>query len=477
MSAPRRQIRRVVIAGVSAGLLCGSAVLAAGAGAAPAKGVKGDPQPELKPFTIGASNSTGGGAVVTSNGDVVTAYDVDDPGRTHVCVLARGKTSCLHSTTLSPFAGDQAISTPAVFAPSANHVVILQPANGDSNVAGDDVLYSSSNNGTSFPTMARVGSLSLNAAALIGGNVVFGSSGSDGTQVESVPDDATAPGPVATLTSGASYAIAIGSHAGGALVASQTGSYLTSVKYASAGTAFGAAVSYASVGSFSNEELLGASGSALLTLEETGKYNVLLRIFNGHTFGAAHVVPGDSDFGGPVEYTVDQDASGDIHVFNIMARKGYNLYEQSTRSGASWTSPVDLGNAIDSSYFNAGLDANGSGIMLGVGLGKAKAIAYPVLAPQSVSFTLTKSSVKKGHKVKGKGAGIASATGRHVELQIEKGHLWYDVASTHESKSGKFAFTIKGSAVGKFHYRAVASDRGGYVQFGYSASRALKVKK
>jgi hypothetical protein len=476
MSAMHTLTRRSAVALTSAALLCLAMSGGASALGSKAKGIKGDPQPELKPFTIGSSFSVAGGAVTTSNGDIVATYDVNNSGRTQVCVLARGKTSCSHSSTLPEFSGAEALGTPAVFAPSANHVVILQPGSGGpSNPDGDDALYSSANNGTTFTTLGRVGSIGLSSAALIDGNIVFGTSGSDGTQVESIADDATTPGSVATLTSGASYGMAIGSYKNGALVASQSGSDTTSVKYAKAGDPFGVAGSYSAVGSFANEEILAMSGSALLTLQETGKYNVLLRIFNGTSFGSAHVVPGDSDFGGPVDYTVDQDAGKGIHVFNVMARKSYDMFEQSTRSGKTWTSPVKLGNAINSGYFNPGLDATGSGIVLGVAIGHGKAIAYPVLAPQSVSFKLSKSSVKKGHKVKGKGKGSVAAKGRKIELQIEKSGKWYDVASTHEKASGSFSFKIKGTSKGSHKYRAVANDHAGYVEFGYSPARTLHV--
>lgn len=106
-----------------------------------------------------------------------------------------------------------------------------------------------------------------------------------------------------------------------------------------------------------------------------------------------------------------------------------------------------------------------------------KAIGYPVLAHQSVTFSLKKSSIHKGHKTTGKGKGTAASHGRKVELQVEKSGRWYDVKSTHEFGSGSFKFSIKGSKAGKFHYRAVASDHAGYVQFGYPPARTLTVKK
>ena len=42
----------------------------------PAGGVKGDPQPELKPFTIAADGSGGASAAIEPDGALVVAYDV-----------------------------------------------------------------------------------------------------------------------------------------------------------------------------------------------------------------------------------------------------------------------------------------------------------------------------------------------------------------------------------------------------------------
>jgi hypothetical protein len=60
-------------------------------------------------------------------------------------------------------------------------------------------------------------------------------------------------------------------------------------------------------------------------------------------------------------------------------------------------------------------------------------------------------------------------------LQVERSGRWYAVATTHENASGAFSFTIRGTAAGTRDYRAVVSDLAGYLQFGYSAARALKV--
>jgi hypothetical protein len=359
-----------------------------------------------------------------------------------------------------------------VFALPDNHVVVLQGACCDAN-ANSDVLYTSTDGGKTFDDGVRVGSLSVATAALVGSNVVFGAGGHDGAQVESITASApTPPAAVTTALAPVSYEMAIGSYAGGALVASEDESDATSVSYATSGSDFNSAASYTSVGTFSHEGLIAFSGGALLTQQTTGKGELELRIFNGTSFGAEHVVPGDEDDGGPVDYTVDQDPSGAIHVFAELARDGYNLLESTTTNGTSWSSQHYVGDAIDNDYLNAGLDSAGAGLVLGL---NNPATGYPVLGHQSVSFSLSASSVKAGHPVTGKGAGSPVAANRTVSLQQERSGLWYTVATTHEKSNGSYTFTIKGTKTGTSQYRAVVNDFAGYLQYGYSAPRTLHV--
>jgi len=214
------------------------------------------------------------------------------------------------------------------------------------------------------------------------------------------------------------------------------------------------------------------SGDALLTEANSGSEALKLRLFNGTTFGPAHVVPGTSG-GGPEWFAVDQDPSGKTFVFSERAFSpvSYDLYEVSTWTGATWTGAVNLGNAIMDNTFGVGLDSNGSGLVIGT----APAWGFPVLAPQGVSFGLKASTIAKGHATTAYGKGSPAAKGRTVTLQVERSGLWYTIATTHENGSGAFAFTIKGSAAGSHVYRAVASDLAGYVMYGYSAPRTLKV--
>jgi hypothetical protein len=467
---------RSVLAVGAASLLCLFTLLTGAASAAPARGVKGDPQPELKPFKIGTAISNGSVAV-ESNGSLVVTYDVHSgaTGQTFVCVLDRGGSTCSHSVRLTPLDGDTAFGVPEVFAPSAGHVVVLQQTCCDSNPAGGDLLYSSTDGGATFGTPVRVGSLDVDAAALIGSNIIFSAGDAvGGAYVESIPVTATGPpATTATATAKEAFDIGDGSYQGGALVASDYlgTDYTTYVAYAPSGENFNKSASYHNVGIFPHEQLIGISGDALLTIQTTGKEDLELRLFNGTSFGSPHVVP--SNGGGAGAYTIDQDPSGMVHVFTQTSRSApiYHLYEVSTSTGATWSKAVDLGNSIQDGDFAAALDATGSGLVLGTG----PAWGYPVLASQGVSFSLTPPSIMKGQTTTGEGTGSPAAAGRKVELQLEKSGLWYNVATTHEGTGGSFSFTIKGTTAGSFNYRAVASDLPGYLQYGYSPAQSLQV--
>jgi hypothetical protein len=473
------RMSRSVLTVSTAGLLCLFTALSGAASAASAGGVKGDPQPEMKPFQIAKtpSSESPGSVAIESNGDIVVTYDISD-GTTQkavVCVLPRGARKCSTTVNLNSLSGDDVFTIPEVFAPSANHIVLLQNTCCDSSADGDDLLYTSTDGGHTFGAPVRVGSVGVSAAALIGNDIVFSAGGGGGgANVESIPVNASGPpSSTAVAIKKTSYGNAVGSYKGGALIGSDYlgADYTTYAAYAPSGDDFNSSASYHAVGSFPHEQLIGMSGDALLTIQTTGKQSVLLRLFNGSKFGPAHVVPGTNG-GGPQWFTLDQDPSGTTHVFSSRAAvKTYDLIEVSTTDGSHWSRGRNLGNAERSNGFAAGLGADGTGLILGT----SPPWGYPVLAPQHVSFSLSPSTITKGHTTTGSGKGAPAAKGRQVELQVKKSGLWDTVATTTEGSGGSFTFTIKGTSAGTFDYRAVAADVPGYLEFGYSSARSLKV--
>ena len=354
--------------------VAGPAVAASSARAAAAPAAAG-------PFKIGPSDSPGSVAL-TPNGGRVAVFDIKSGlhGKTEVCLLSPTGRHCSHTAFLSPLGVADVSQTPQVFVPSAGHVIVLQYTCCENNQTGD-LLYSSSNGGRSFSAPVRVGEnkQGVTASALIGGHIVFlGNNNNAGARVESIPVTASGPPATVAIANGkTAYDVGVGQYKGGALIGSDTltgSTYATYVEYAASGKDFNASSSYHRVGTFAKEQLIAMSGRALLTMRTTGSQALVLRLFNGRGFGPAHIVPGTSG-GGPAWFTMNQDPSGRVHVFSERGLvRTYHLLEVSTSTGASWTRPTDLGNAIKSIWFSAALNSRGRGLVLGT----SPALGYPV---------------------------------------------------------------------------------------------------
>ena len=90
MSNPRKSSRRAGLAFSTVSALCLMTAFTGTAIANPESGVKGDPQPELKPFSLGPATSAGTIAI-EPNGSLIAAYDIKGGnGKTLVCLLNRG---------------------------------------------------------------------------------------------------------------------------------------------------------------------------------------------------------------------------------------------------------------------------------------------------------------------------------------------------------------------------------------------------
>ncbi len=453
-------------------------VLSGAATASPANGVKGDPQPELSSFKLSSADTSPGTIAFEPNGSLVAAYDVPSGtrGQIVVCTLNRGSRSCGHKVSLSTLSSGDGMDTgsgPRLLVTSANHVAVIEDACCDGN-PNDTVLYASTDGGKSFGTGVRIGNVVSGGAVQVGQDIaVIGSDFPDGIQVESFPVAAPSPPAAVASLSGDRGDVGIASFRGGVLAGwdFDGSSWFTHVEYAPADSDFNSAASYRHIITIKNESLVGLSGNALLTIQQGGAGSLELRLFNGTTFGPEHAVPG-TKASGPEWYGVQQDPSGETHVFSERSDKGYDLLILSTRSGTTW-STYNAGNAIDSYSFAAGLDSHGSGIVLGPGGNRVT--AYPVLQPQHASFTLKSSSISTGKSTTGSGTGNPVGVGRLVSLQVERSGRWFTVATTHEKSGGKFSFTIKGTSAGTFSYRAVISDLAGYLQYAYSNARSLQV--
>lgn len=480
------------LAGTLAATSLAATSLAAGRpGVGPGNGQTGDPQPQPRPVSFGLATSPGSVAV-GPDGSVFFAYDrasaVSGVGRTVVCLLNRRSGRCGQRTVLSPLSGDTTFGTPQVFVTSAGQVVVLQETCCDSvsDTTGDDLVYTSADGGKTFAPPVRVGTTGVDSAALAGDDIVFiGGDDGSGAQVQSVqvaPAVMTA-GPVVTTKTAEDFDVSVTSYRGGVLVASDSSSVsggspdTTNIEYAnSAAAPFVSASSFLSVGTFGAERLLGVSGRALLTLQVSGQHWVKLRLFNGRRFGAPANVPGTAGRG-PKWYDVDTDPSGVVHVFTDRARgaQPYQLLEYTTSNGSTWAGPVSLGDTsqLTVDVFAGGLDALGSGLVVGT----EPAWGYLVLGAQSVTFSLKPSAIRRGTSTTGSGKASPATVGRVITLQVQgRTGRWFNVATTREHRGGLFSFTIKGKSAGAFRYRAVVSDVVGYMRFGYSNAKQLRVR-
>lgn len=486
------RVCRSVISVGTAGMVCLFTAWSAVALPAPADaaaggragGVKGDPQPELDPFKFSTADSSPASSAMEPSGSMVTAYDVPlaARGKAVVCQFNRGGRSCSHTTSIGTPSSMLSVDPtygPQLLVPSSNHVVLLEDTCCDTNSDGDTLFYSSTDGGTTFGAPVRIGNVTVGDSVLVGKQIVFiGADSPVGTQVESIPVAPSGPpASVATLTTAIGPDTPrIGSYQGGVLAAWDAftaTSTNTSVKYAPSGSNFNASGSYHAVTTISKEALLGLWGNALLTIQAGGKATVELRLFNGKSFGPPHAVPGTSG-GGPEAFGVYQDPSGEVHVFSDRAGSSpsYELIMESTSNGTHW-SKDNLGNGLTSIWFSAALDSHHTGLVIGTG--GTQAWGYPLMAPQSVTFNLKPSTIKKGKSATASGTGTPASAGRVVTLQIERSGRWHTAATTKENSAGSFSFTIKGTSAGKFSYRAVVSDLPGYLQFGYSAAKTLQV--
>jgi hypothetical protein len=464
--------RRFLVAAATGALLVPTLMT----GVAAASGITGEPQPDAAPFTIAATSSNGS-SVVASDGSLVVVYDVGNT--TKVCRILRGGRKCTSVATLTPLAidADDDFGTPQVFAPAPGQIVVLQNTCCATDENGT-LLYTSTDFGKIFDAGTRVGSLGVDAATTVGGNVVW-TQGDDhsGLEVESSPVAAPSgvPQPSQLVESSvAAYDVGIGHVKGGVLLGVDdltSAGYATTVRFAPMGSNPGAAASYGVIGSFPDERLIAISGDAVLTDSTTGTSPLKLRIFNGTSFTAPSIVPG-SKGGGPEWFGLDVDPSGLAHVFIDTSRHSYIVFQVTTRDAVKWSGADFLGDAVATDGFSAAIDHAGTGILFG---SDGKPTIFPILAPQSVTVSLSAASIAVGGHSTLSGKVSPKLSGRPVQLQLEKAGKWYAAASTTEASSGKFAFTITGAAAGTTAYRAVVKGVPGHYLYGYSGSVKLTV--
>jgi hypothetical protein len=466
----RIQVRKARVGGwlaASALLAAATTTLAPGtAQAAPAGGTVGDPQPELAQFSVGGVGNSGSG-IVLANGNLVLA-SISKSGTTiNVCLLHPGNRKCASTVSLRAHAGDTFFGTPEVLSAGGALVSIVSL---DCCAIGSNgaVTFNSTDGGRAFSGEKVAGSITaVGAGTVAGGQLVVASYSASSFNVQAFPPNPSSPvTSLATPSSGIVGASSLTTYKGGVLVANDNTTN-TYVEYASSGSNFNKSSSYRHIATIRNEDTVTVSGSALLTNPGgtlTGADE--LRLFNGKSLGNGHKVPipKASDDG----YWGMQEVRGTVYVFFLNRRASYDVYEESTRNGTTWSALRRFGPAITSAQLVPVLGSSGSGVVFEAS--SPKLLAQPILNPQSVRITLQHSHVPPGHSTKLTGTAFPHLNHQLVTLQKLTHKRWYTVKTTHESSAGKFAFTVPGVTQ---TYRVVVAYKPGYYEYGYSRSVTL----
>jgi hypothetical protein len=443
----------------------------------------GNPQPELAQFSVGTPGNDGAGLVLP-DGNTVYSWSSGD-STLKVCTLHPGSRGCVSTATLAADSRngtpDSLYGPPVVLSTGGHDVsVIADDLGGNSGIDGEVLAYNSTNDGVTFgpATIVSTSIYSVSAGTVAGGQTVIADiNPHQGVEVQAVDPQGGTPATYALLNpSSTGYEnLFTTTYNGGVLVGFDdlTNAY---VYYAPAGSDFSSTASYSLVHTFADEQVAGLSGNAILTVPGGSSSSItsagIISFFDGTSFGATHKVP-DSKAGddgyfilqetGPVALPGSQNASGDYHVFFEGRRDSYDLIEESTTNGVTWTPQTFYGSAITSSDPIPVLGATGAGQVLE---SASPMLSQPILNTDAVSISLVHPTVIFGTPDVLKGQTQWHIAGLGVVLQEEiKHNEWQSVTSTHESSTGAFSFTVPGRTE---TYRAVVSYDPGYFQYGYS---------
>jgi hypothetical protein len=443
------------------------AILVAGpALAAPAGGTIGDPQPELAPFSVGPAGGSGSGTVLP-DGTLVLAATSASGTSIHVCELHPGARACANTVTLAAYPDDSFYGTPEVLSLGGPDFSIVAEDCCNIGVNGA-VTFNTTDGGATFAGEKVAGNISsIGTATVADGQLVAADYTSASFNVQAFPPSPATPQTTyATPNSHAVGTSALTTYDGGVLAANDdlTNTY---VEYAASGSDFNASGSYKSVATFANEDTVALSGNALLT-DPKGSLTGgdVLRFFDGTSFGKAYKVP-DSKAGDD-GYFAMQDTDGTVNVFFLGRRDSYDLFEDSTRNGVTWTQRR-FASAITSADLVPVLAGSGIGVVYEAD-SSSHLLAQPILDAQSVRISLKHSHVRAGQSTKLTGSVSPRLKNQLVTLEQLKGKRWYTVKTSHESATGKFSFTVPGVTR---TYRAVVADKPGYYEYGYSNSAKL----
>jgi hypothetical protein len=469
-----------------------ASALAAGILAAPLAGANtvGSPQPEITHFPLhyGGDTSTSGGTVLADGNTVLVSQGSLDGPTLTVCTLQPGGTSCFYKSTLSSPGGDD-IDGFAVVTTGGEDVSVLAYDEGDS--TGTDfpiISYNSSNDGQTFSDPVVVsGNESMpgvDSATVVGGHVVVSAVDvhGDALDLQQVdPSGHTVATTAADLTGAATGDDQVTDYDGNLLVGAtdiDDSPTTTNIYYAAASSNLDAASSYHLEGSFEKRELDSLSGNGILLGLTTSLTTIGKLVFydGGTSFSAPHTVPdsaaGDDGYA-TLQQTGDESGRSDTGTFNVFfegRRDSYDLIEESTTDGTTWTHQVKYGSAVSSNDPIPVLASTGAGVVFESDATDQR--VQPIMFPVSDSIAINKTSIHSGSSATITGNVSLGVEGATVTLQKQVANgSWADKQTTNEPTAGAFSFTVSVQGT----YRAVVDDVPGYLRYGYSNAVSLTV--
>jgi hypothetical protein len=370
--------------------------------------------------------------------------------------------------TLHAHAGDTFSPTPQVLITGPADVSIVAS---DCCTIGPDgvVVFSSTDGGATYVGPTQAGDIGgVTTGTVAGGQLVVANNQSPNYQIQAFPPNPPSPAAAAaTPDSHIAGDTALATDKNGVLSA-QDDLTDTYVYFAAAGANFNASASYHHVATIKNQDTVAASGNAVLTAPGgsiTGKDR--LWFFNGKSLSGNYKVP-DTRLGDD-GYFAMKEVRGTVYVFFLGRRNHYDLYEERTRNGRTWTPLEHYASAIKSEDLVPVLNGIGAGLVFEAQSPKPL-LAQPIMVPQHVHVKLLRTHVTAGHGTKLTGSATPRLRHQLITLEVERHGHWYRVKTTHESKTGSFSFSVPAAT---HTYRVVVADKPGLYQFGYSNSVTL----
>ncbi len=475
---------RLVVASLSAG-----ALLAAGVLAAPLAGAVtvGSPQPEAQQFKLGYGGSTSlSGGVSLADGTSVLASLTPNESSIFACQLRAGDRSC-HTRSQFLAGSGNSYGGLAVVSTGGENVTVLSQFEGTFQSQSFPILaWNSTNDGASFsgPVIVSTGFYGIDNATVVDGKIVISvEDPHTGLEVQAIdPTGNSVATTFATVSTNDNENDIVTNDNGNLLVGAENinavGGTETDVFLASGTSNLNNSASYSQVGSFPKRDLDSLSGNGVLL----GLSNSLTKIgtisfFDGSSFGSQFKVPNTvnpDDGYATMQQTGDMSGRSDDGTYNVFfedRRNGYDLIEESTTNGTTWTPQTQFSSASFSAEPTPVLASTGAGFVFESGSGSLSQRVQPVLFPVSLTIKLKKSKIKTGQTTTitdtGESIGVQFNT---VELQKKLPNgSWNNVASTTENIPGQFSFTVGTPGT----YRAVDNTVPGYLKYGYSNSVTL----